>query len=312
MDTSNVSKFSARASETTKTSVLEFKLRKFWGKYEKVLEKNIELILFDFKHHKDSSAQEELIEDLTQLSKQDYVTTADITDIVVQLGFKVDIKVLWTLLLRHSNSVHHISREALRSYLIPLLESKVEKPKTAAITQFKQMKFKDIHKIISKANNNDEEEIEKIKKEILFKIADNLFSKNQTLSDILNKKVFDKVIDGKEYQLIRRASLINTFRNLGIPFSIDEQIYFKDLVRPIIQDFIDVAVLREIMENLGIVEDIPPSTKHIDYNKLEGQSIRIFNRIIKYMKKNEILGMLSVLNYYCLINSLLANNPSMS
>ena len=94
IDTSNISKFSARASETSKSSILEFKIRKFGGKYEKILEKNIELILIDFKHHKEASAQQELIEDLTQLSKQDYITTTDITDIVIQLGFKFDVRVL--------------------------------------------------------------------------------------------------------------------------------------------------------------------------------------------------------------------------
>jgi hypothetical protein len=288
IDSPNIVKFTSRVLETTKTSILEFKIRKFGGKYEKILEKNIELILFDFKHHKEPSAQQELIEDLTQLSKQDYITTTDITDIVVQLGFKFDIRVLWTLLLRHSNSVHHINRESLRGYLIPLLESKINMPKKKIITQFKQMKFKDLHQVIAKINSDDEEEVERIKKEILFKIADNLFSKNQTLMDIFHKNVFDKVIDGKEYQLIRRASLINTFKNLGIPFSIDEQMYFKDLVRPIIQDFVDVKILKEIMEDLGISEDIPPSTRHMDYNKLEGPSIRIFNRIIKYMKRHKI------------------------
>uniref|UniRef100_A0A7S3IZZ3 Uncharacterized protein n=1 Tax=Euplotes harpa TaxID=151035 RepID=A0A7S3IZZ3_9SPIT len=44
----------------------------------------------------------------------------------------------------------------------------------------------------------------------------------------------------------------------------------------------------EILEMLGIRKDVPLATKHMDYTKLEGEAIRIFNRIIKYMDKNHI------------------------
>ena len=46
------------------------------------------------------------------------------------------------------------------------------------------------------------------RKETLFRIADELFSKNQTLMDVVHQKIYDKVIDGKEYQVISNKDLL--------------------------------------------------------------------------------------------------------
>ena len=42
---------------------------------------------------------------------------------------------------------------------------------------------------------------------MLFRIADEMFSRRKTLLEIINLRVFDYVIDGKEYQLINRGKL---------------------------------------------------------------------------------------------------------
>ena len=42
------------------------------------------------------------------------------------------------------------------------------------------------------------------------------------------------------------------------------------------------------MKNLGIEEKIPKSTPQLNYEKLKGPGIRIFNRIIKYMNENDL------------------------
>ena len=42
---------------------------------------------------------------------------------------------------------------------------------------------------------------------MLFRIADEMFSRRKTLLEIINPRVFDYVIDGKEYQLINRGKL---------------------------------------------------------------------------------------------------------
>lgn len=47
-------------------------------------------------------------------------------------------------------------------------------------------------------------------------------------------------------------------------------------------------IYRFLLSNLGIHEKLPESTAHLDYTRLTGPSIRIFNRIIKYMEKHQI------------------------
>jgi hypothetical protein len=82
----------------------------------------------------------------------------------------------------------------------------------------------------SMENDVEPQEIDKLKKEVLFKIADSLFSMNITLMDVLHNKIYDKVIDGKEYQLIKRTCLINQLNRIGVPLNLREQMMFKDLI----------------------------------------------------------------------------------
>ena len=46
-------------------------------------------------------------------------------------------------------------------------------------------------------------------KGVIFKISDALVANNYSLMDTIHTKITDRVIDGKEYQLIRRSSFIN-------------------------------------------------------------------------------------------------------
>lgn len=281
--------------EGAKCSILEYKLRKFAGRYDQILDKHIDLVLFDFKNCKEDEAKEDLIEDFMRLSNYDYITPMDISEVVIQLGIRLDTKILCTLLLRNSLSVHQIKGRVIESYLIPKLRGKVRiKLKHLKNAKHLFAKIETLRRDLS--NDLSPESQIKAKKNVLFKIADCLFSKNQSLMDILHKKIHDKVIDGKEYQLIKRKSLINSLSSFGIAMNYEDVQYFKDLIRPVIQDFVDVRVVLDIMNDLGISENLPPSNKHMDYKKLEGPSIRIFNRIINYMKTNEIMDIINFLN----------------
>lgn len=55
-----------------------------------------------------------------------------------------------------------------------------------------------------------------------------------------------------------------------------------------INDLCDIQGLKMLLENLGIKEDTPSKNKFLDYSKLEPNSVRIFNRIIIYLKDNNI------------------------
>lgn len=116
---------------------------------------------------------------------------------------------------------------------------------------------------------------------MIFKLGDLLFSKSKTLSDIVHDKICDKVIDGTEYQLVRRSDLVSTLSSEGAKLTISDQLHFKDLFRPLFQDYIDLKPLLNVFASLGIAEKMPLSTKHLDFDSLSGSEIRFFNRIIK-------------------------------
>jgi hypothetical protein len=71
-----------------------------------------------------------------------------------------------------------------------------------------------------------------------------------------NTKILDKTIDGNEYQLIQRQSLHDAFEEIGIDLTLEQKMTLKDLLPPILNDYIDVRNLIELFEDLGLHEDI--------------------------------------------------------
>ena len=56
----------------------------------------------------------------------------------------------------------------------------------------------------------------------------------------------------------------------------------------ILHDIFEVKALRKIMGQLGIVEDVPISTKNFTYDNLSGIGIRIINKVVREMKERKI------------------------
>ena len=131
--------------------------------------------------------------------------------------------------------------------------------------------------------------------EAIFQITDELFKRQTSLMEVINSKVYDKVIDGCEYQLIRKRDLTSCLKRIGLEFNEKDKSILNDILVPMLNDSTDVKELIIVMNKLGIYEDIPKPNKTIDYLKLEGRTIRIFNRIIKYLKENDIYEVLNII-----------------
>ena len=141
---------------------------------------------------------------------------------------------------------------------------------------------------------NNSEKDEK-RKNVIFRIADELYIRGITLLEAINSKVYDKVIDGCEYQLIRKRDLIAWLKKIGLEFDEKDKKYLDEMLIPVLNDSTDVKELIKILGGLGINEDIPPSTKTLDYFKLDGRTIRTFNKIIKYLKEYDISDVLKII-----------------
>ena len=79
--------------------------------------------------------------------------------------------------------------------------------------------------------------------------------------------------------MLERENLEITYRDRKL---------IQELIKPIWMDSIDIKILEEIMEKIGIYEDYPLSNKYLNYRKLSGPTIRTFNKIIKYLNENRI------------------------
>ena len=192
--------------------------------------------------------------------------------------------------MRESASFMEITNKVINDYLLPILSPDLFKETLKDQNKLEPKHFEDkngfeLHKI-----TNDVEEVEENnkQKELVFKIADTLFLNKSSLMDIIHKNIYDKVIDGKEYQLIRRTNFVDRMINIGINLNLEEQIALSEILPLTLNDYWDINGIKILLENLGIWEDIPKSSKHLDYLKLEPNSIRLFNKIIKYMKENNI------------------------
>ena len=97
--------------------------------------------------------------------------------------------------------------------------------------------------LLSVPTNSENNDFEKQVKEVLFKISDFLFENKISFVELLNKtpKIIDKVIDGKEYQLIKRQDMFDWIVNAGIKLSLLEQEKLKTIAKHLYLDFVDVG-----------------------------------------------------------------------
>ena len=85
-------------------------MNKFVGKYEQIEDESINKIISNFQNIKSLKQKEEIIVEFEKLATKEssYLTPIDIFEVVCQKDFKTDIRVLITLLLRNSDSLHQI------------------------------------------------------------------------------------------------------------------------------------------------------------------------------------------------------------
>ena len=73
-------------------------------------------------------------------------------------------------------------------------------------------------------------------KDLVLKIANNLLAHDFTLMDVIHSRIYDKVIDGKEYQLIRRSDFVDIMNNIGVNFSVDEHLVLANIIPLVLSD----------------------------------------------------------------------------
>lgn len=98
----------------------------------------------------------------------------------------------------------------------------------------------------------------------------------------------DKKIDGIEYQMVRRNHFFEVVSSLGIELQLKYKENLKSFISPVLLDFLSVKDIIHVFEKLGINEILPKTTKFLNFEVLDGESIRIVNRIIKNLDDHNI------------------------
>ena len=74
------------------------------------------------------------------------------------------------------------------------------------------------------------------------------YDKNAQKFVLNNSIILDKTIDGTEYQLCKRTNVIESFENVGLILENSDKIKLKELVLPILNDYINLSRLIEIFK----------------------------------------------------------------
>lgn len=70
--------------------------------------------------------------------------------------------------------------------------------------------------------------------------------------------------------------------------SYNEEQCIKNLIQEVIPGSIDMKALENLLKNLGIEDEKPQSNKHLDYSKISGSTIRIFNKLNHDMNEQSV------------------------
>mmetsp|Transcript_20652 Transcript_20652/g.20393 ORF Transcript_20652/g.20393 Transcript_20652/m.20393 type:complete len:240 (-) Transcript_20652:326-1045(-) len=125
---------------------------------------------------------------------------------------------------------------------------------------------------------------EEIMRKFFFNLAELLREKKTPLISIIKKHVFDSIYFQKEVQLIYVDDFFKSLRDFGMSYTqrqkdeVTSNMNIQDLSGKFLLEVID-----NILNNLGVKKGLPVSTKAMNYESLDLKSIRIINRILKYI-----------------------------
>ena len=252
--------------------VVKSKLWDFIGRYDKIDHESIYDLINNFHSNNKYLEKQVFIEKLKTMSVQQWVFLNDIVNLANSLNVTIDTNILKTYLSKRSIFMNKVPGRVIKEFLIPFLS--INNPKyfedlkakinnedgdhniKIKISQAPSIKRNKTLKTVSFGatdqleipENFDEINIKSIKA-VLFKIADFLFDGKISFVELLNKspKIIDRVIDGKEYQIIKRQDMFDIFVNSGIKISLFEQEELKFVARHLFLDYVDVGKVQLVI-----------------------------------------------------------------
>lgn len=174
----------------------------------------------------------------------------------------------------------------------------------AQLKRYQDEKSAEQDKVMEKQNQLKNKEFYKeeitneqqLAQEFFIRLANFLFKKKLTLYQVIHHKIFDKMINGVEVELIHVEHFWRMLHKQGFKTITSERTAVNNLVKnKVLHEIFEVKTLRNVLEKLGIVEDVPLNTKEHNYEDLSGYGIRVINKIIREMQENKIFDLEHIL-----------------
>ncbi|CAI2381803.1 unnamed protein product [Moneuplotes crassus] len=253
------------------------------------------------------------IKTIRQFPKDSWIKIETILLCAKKYGLKFDVRSLVGFISRKSLIPGKFPGMIIEKHIIPIFEEPIpippKTPKNLPLTsrrkftrppyheeKKKQKKLGEYLHPNSQVEKKKEEEISKRNvqtQKLIFKISEALFREEITVTEWLSRGIKenprtlirDRVIDGHEYQLIKRDNFLDALEEIGIHPTLRDRDNLKALLGTTFLNFIDMKSIYNIFSRLGINEDVPKSTKMLNFDIFNAHCIRVYNRIIHKMNK---------------------------
>jgi hypothetical protein len=205
-----------------------------------------------------------------------------VTKKLPKLGFSEDDSL-------DKSSLQYRLRRAIQKYFARMVNERIEK-----FIRGDTMLEKDETKEVSAEENTQK---------FFTKIAERMHMQKISLIKVAGKYVYDSVEDSRDVQMIYAEDFFKGLRKWGFNYSLTEKedvcqvLKVKDLRGSIMLEMIE-----KILTALGIKKGLPVINQTFGYETLDIKSFRIINRILAYMKQNDIENFRDVLKGDTLVN----------
>ncbi|CAI2373541.1 unnamed protein product [Moneuplotes crassus] len=279
-------------STVRRCSFILRRLKEFIGKYTRIETDNITTIKLDFSENKNKEDKDQFVKDLQALSKCEFVSPFDIYNLILTSNLKLDPTKIVVYLCRMSNSICKITGNMIsilirRCFLVEYANRKASIAPNESLC---------ISKICSdgtpKGKKDEVIELDKNSKlkignKFFQELADYIKKSDISILDVIKDKIFDKVLNAKEYQLIKYKHLYQIWAKCGLNITGDTKQGIEHVLVPFLDNSVEIHSLISTMAKYGCFELFPKSNKHINYRKMDGATIRILNRIIAIMERDK-------------------------
>jgi hypothetical protein len=263
------------------------------GRYRKYDKEETHKLIESFFLPQNEGYRIRFLNEMNDLKHIGNVTKIEFEKTIGSINLDINLKSLIIMLLRESESLHTITGEAIND-VVELIKKEEKslhkssgpsmlssKPKQNPYDEYKSSQKKEETKVSSEDMN--------LNRSFFVRLAEFMFNNDLTLYQIIHTKIYDKMFNGREYELINSKSFFKLLAERG--FTIDDR--EKKAVSTLLKnsyliDVIEVEKISKILEELMIKEDIPAPSKNFNYKHLTAPDIRLMNKVVQYMEEHNI------------------------